>query len=125
MYPSLPDSEHAIMQIIWEQPTPISKTRVAELIAPKRGWKPQTVYTLLNRLVEKCFLSSKKHGKERFYAPLVPREAYVEQATDRFMSNIHKNSITGLMNALFSNKVDKEDLAELQQWLKQRSEKEG
>jgi len=124
MYPHLPDSEHAIMQIIWGQPTPISKTQVAELAAPERGWKPQTVYTLLNRLVEKGFLSSKKQGKERFYTTLVPRETYIEQATERFMSNVHKNSLTGLMNALFSSKVDKNDLEELEQWLKDNADKE-
>ena len=125
MYPHLPDSEHIIMQIIWDNSTTISKTRVAELAAPERGWKPQTVYTLLNRLVDKGFLSSEKQGKERFYAPLVPREAYIEQATDRFMNNVHKNSLTGLMNTLFSSEVNKEDLAELEQWLKQVSEREG
>lgn len=125
MYPHLPDSEHAIMQIIWGQPTPISKTQVAELIEPERGWKPQTVYTLLNRLVERGFLSSEKQGKERFYAALVPQEAYIAQATEKFMNTMHKNSLTGLMNALFSSKVAKEDLAELQQWLKENSDKEG
>jgi len=121
MYPNLPDSEHAVMQIVWDNESPISKTRVTELTRPLRGWTPQTVYTLLNRLVDKGFLSSEKQGKERFYAPLIPRKAYIEQATDRFMNLVHKNSLTGLMNALFASKLDRKDLAELQQWLAQNS----
>ena len=125
MYPNLPDSEHTIMQIIWAQPTPISKTRVAELAAPQRGWAPQTVYTLLNRLVEKGFLSSEKQGKERYYVPLVQQEAYLAQATERFMDTMHKNSLTGLMNALFTGKPDDADLAELEQWLRDNANKGG
>jgi len=123
-YPQLPDSEFAIMQIIWGQPVPISKTQVADLAEPQRGWKPQTVYTLLNRLVEKNFLSSEKQGKERFYTPLVTQEAYLTQATGRFMDIFHKNSITGLMSALFSDGVNDDDLTELDAWIKDNQRKE-
>jgi len=124
-YPQLPDSEFAVMRIIWENPAPISKTQVAGLAEPERGWKPQTVYTLLNRLVEKGFLSSDKQGKERFYTPLVLREAYLNQTTGHFMKTFHKNSLTGFMNALFSNNVNAEDLTELEEWLKESKSKGG
>ena len=121
-YPHLPDSEFAIMQIIWSQASPISKTQVAALAEPHKGWKPQTVYTLLNRLTEKGFLSTEKKGKERFYTFLVAQEDYLNQETDRFMKTVHKNSLTGLMNALFANnQFSKEDLSELEQWLKKKS----
>ena len=124
-YPQLPDSEFIIMQIIWGQPTPISKTQVADLAEPERGWKPQTVYTLLNRLVDKKFLSSEKQGKERFYLPLVSQEDYLNQATGRFMDTFHKNSITGLMSALFSSGVNDDDLTELDAWIKENQRKES
>ena len=118
-YPQLPDSEFAIMQIIWGEEAPVSKTRVAEAIAPMRGWKPQTVYTLLTRLQVKGFLSSQKHGKERFYTSLVTRKDYLNQETGRFMCTFHENSLTGLMNAMFSGAPSEDDLSELEQWLKQ------
>jgi len=121
-YPQLPDSEFAVMQIIWGEVTPISKTKVAELAAPERGWTPQTVYTLLNRLVDKGFLVSEKQGKERFYSPVVERDAYFHQETGRFMKIFHKNSLTGLMNALFSGRAKEEDLVELEAWMKNRKD---
>ena len=123
-YPHLPDSEFAIMQIIWAQSLPISKIQVAALAKPLKGWTPQTVYTLLNRLTEKGFLSSNKQGKERYYTTLVSREEYLNQETSRFMKTVHKNSLTGLMNALFAdNKPNEDDLSELEKWLKENSER--
>ena len=120
-YTQLPDSEFAVMQIIWNahNPTrePVSKTQVADIAAPQRGWKPQTVYTLLTRLQEKGFISSHKNGKERNYTPLVASDDYLNQETNRFVRDFHANSITGLMNAMFDGKPTEGDIAELTQWL--------
>jgi predicted transcriptional regulator len=109
------------MQIVWSQPTPISKTQVSELAEPLRGWTPQTVYTLLNRLTEKKFLSTEKHGKERYYSPLIAQAEYLNQETGRFMKMFHQNSLTGLMNALYAgDSPNEQDLLELEQWLREK-----
>ena len=122
IYPHLPDSELIVMQIIWAQPVPISKTQVAAFAEPLKGWKHQTVYTLLKRLTEKGFLFSEKIGKERYYSFLVSQQAYLNQETGRFLKTVHKSSLIGLMNALFAdNKPNAEDLSELEQWLKEQS----
>ena len=124
-YPQLPEAEFTVMKTIWEQETPISSMRMAELVKPYRGWKKQTVFTLLNRLVEKGFLSSTKTGKERYYEPLVEREDYLRQETGRFVESFHKNSITGLMSALVSStNIDEQELAELSAWLDKRAKGE-
>jgi len=120
--PQLPDTEFTIMQIIWGQPVPISKNQVAKLAEPLRGWAAQTVYTLLNRLVDKGFLYTVKQGKERFYTPLVSQDAYLNQETGWFLRTFHKNSLTGLMNALFSKKATKQDLTEIETWLKENTD---
>ena len=123
-YTQLPETEFVVMQTIWEHETPISSSRVTELLLPQKGWKHQTVSTLLSRLTDKGFLSSEKQGKERFYKPIVAREDYLQQETSRFMKNFHKNSLTGLMSALVSNNdINEDDLRELSAWLKD-SEKE-
>lgn len=121
-YIRLPDAEFEIMQIIWSQPAPISSVQVAALAAPQKNWKHQTVLTLLTRLTQREFLSSDKHGKERFYIPLITQEDYLSMETGLFMKKFHKNSITGLMSALYSGKEpNEEELSELEQWLKERS----
>ena len=120
-YPQLPEAEFAAMQIIWTQGGPITSSRVAELLKPQKGWKHQTVSTLLSRLTEKGFLSSEKAGKERHYHPLVEKEDYLRQETGRFVKEFHKNSLTGLMSALVSgDNIDDGDLQDLAAWLKER-----
>ena len=122
-YPQLPEAEFTIMQTIWGQETAMSSSQVAELLKPQKDWKHQTVSTLLNRLTEKGFLSSEKQGKERFYQPLVAREAYLSQETGRFVKEFHKNSLTGLMSALVSSSdIDDRDLKDLAAWLKAREQ---
>jgi predicted transcriptional regulator len=123
----LPDAEFDVMEIIWAQPSPISSVQIFTLAAPDKKWKPQTVLTLLTRLVKRGFLSSEKRGKERFYTPLVGREAYLNMETGVFVQRFHKNSLTGLMNALYGGKKPKvEELNEIEQWLGAvRDEKDG
>ena len=118
-YTPLPDAEFDVMQIIWGQPSPISSIQIFSLARPDKHWKPQTVLTLLTRLEKRGFLSSEKLGKERFYTPLVMRAEYLNQETGQFVRRFHKNSLTGLMNALFSGKAPKAaDLTEIEEWLK-------
>lgn len=117
----LPEAEFEIMQIIWSQPTPITSMQVAALAAPANNWKTQTVLTLLGRLTQRGFLSSEKHGKELFHTPLVSKDEYLKMETGLFMQKFHKNSIKGLMSALYSDENPTEDeLSELEQWLKER-----
>ncbi|MCL2498749.1 MAG: BlaI/MecI/CopY family transcriptional regulator [Defluviitaleaceae bacterium] len=119
--PQLPDAEFTIMQIVWEQPSPISINQVTALAEPERGWTVQTVYTLLARLVEKGFLYTTKQGRERIYTPLISQDVYLNQETGRFFQKFHKNSVPGLMNALFK-RASKEDLTEIEAWLKENTE---
>ena len=120
-YPQLPDSEFFVMQIIWDGESQISSREVAKRIKPLKGWKNQTVYTLLGRLVEKGFLFSEKHGWERYYEPLVKREDYLRQETGRFVEVYHKNSLTDFMSALVpGSTITDNDLSELSAWLKSR-----
>ena len=118
-YTQLPETEFTVMQIVWEQEIPVLSSRVTELLKAQRNWKLQTVSTLLSRLEDKGFLSSEKHGKERYYKPLVAHDDYLRQETGQFIKKFHKNSITGLMSALVSNNdVTNDDLRELAAWLK-------
>ena len=117
-FSQLPEAEFTVMQTIWGQDVPISKTKIAKLLMPHRGWKPQTVRTLLDRLEEKSFLSSEKQGKERYYQPLVAREDYLRQETSRFLRDFHRNSLTGLMTSLiYDNNIDDKELSDLTEWL--------
>ena len=68
----LPDAEFDIMQVVWANEPPITTNTVMEQLGNERGWKAQTVISLMLRLVERGFLRTEKNGKERTYFPRPP-----------------------------------------------------
>lgn len=89
-----------------------------------RGWKTPALITFLTRLMERGFLRSEKHGKERLYFPLVEKEDYLKFETGNFIRQYHGNSLTSLVAALCDNQeVGEGDLKELLEWAKERAGK--
>jgi len=118
----LPDAEFDVMQVVWGCGESVSSVRVHGLL--DKGWKPQTVLTLLNRLEKRGFLTSEKRGKERYYSPLVTQEAYLQQETGQFVRRFHGNSLAGLMSALFGGRPREDDLAEIEAWMQGQDKKD-
>lgn len=110
----LPDTEFAVMQVIWHKPNPINSSQIMENLPADREWKPQTLLTVLARLVEKGFLSSEKIGKERVYTTLISEEDYLAIETEDFLHRYAGQSIGGFFKTLFSSdSLSKKDLEEL------------
>lgn len=121
----LPDAEFEIMHIIWQNTPPISTNQIISYLDPSKTWKPQTVLTLLVRLIDKGFLCSEKNGKERTYSPLISQKDYLSIETNSFFNRIHSNSIRSLVNTLYDGKkLTAEEIADLQNWLDEKGESE-
>lgn len=115
----LPSSEFELMKIIWKCEHPISTNEISKHL--NNDWKPQTVLTLLKRLVEKGFLESHREGKDRLYSPLIVEEEYLQFETTDFVERFHNNSLKGLVNTLYDGKqLSNDDIDELENWLKDR-----
>ncbi len=57
------------MKVVWANDPPITTNIIMEQLGNNKGWKAQTVISLMLRLVERGFLSTDKRGKERIYYP--------------------------------------------------------
>ena len=120
----LPDAEFEIMKIIWRNPSPITTLQIMGKLSPGRNWKPQTVLTLLVRLIDKGYLSSSKAGKERIYAPIISSEEYLAIETENFLSRFHSSSVLSLMSMLYDGKkLSDQEIDELRTWLNERERK--
>jgi len=120
----LPDTEFEIMDYLWNLEPPVTTGMVMEKLGRERGWKIQTVVTLFARLTERGFLRVERgNGRERAFYPIISREEYLRMETENFVERYHKNSFTSLLTALHSERLSKDDLDELSQWLD--SMKEG
>jgi len=119
----LPDAEFEIMHIVWKNKPPMSTNQIISCLGSNKTWKPQTVLTLLVRLIDKGFLHSEKLGKERTYAPLISQKDYLSIETNSFFDRLHSSSIRSLVNTLYDGKkLSDEDVDDLKRWLEERTE---
>ncbi|HBI62778.1 MAG TPA: transcriptional regulator [Lachnospiraceae bacterium] len=114
----LPDSELAIMQIIWEAKEPVGTGYLADILGREREWSRSTVQVLLARLEEKKFVSFQKKGRLKFYEPLVSQEVYRQSETKTFLEQFYHNSYKGLVTALVQEeKLSREDIQEIMEMI--------
>lgn len=120
----LPDAEFEVMKAIWHSEIPIVGTTIVEKLGleTQKDWKLQTVHKLLSRLEERGFLQSEKNGKQRFFAPLIVEEDYLQYEAQNFVKSHYQGSLLNLVNAMYQGKsLEEKDLDELQEWLNKRS----
>ena len=116
----LPDAEFDIMKVVWANAPPITTNIIMQKLGNEKGWKIQTVVSLMLRLVERGFLRSEKNGK-RTYFPLISKEDYLKFETGNFMKQYHDSSFLNLVNTLYDDKaLTVEDIDELLKWAKER-----
>lgn len=119
----LPETEFEVMKIVWDSKPPITTGLLMERIGNEKGWKIQTVVTLMKRLTERGFLRSEKQGKERLYYSIVEKDDYLSFETEHFMKLYHKKSILHLVNTLYkSDHISDEDLDSLLKWVKEKGD---
>lgn len=117
----LPDAEFDIMKVVWAMEPPVTTTVIREQLEIEKEWKIQTIVSLMLRLVERGFLRSEKHGKERYYYPLINREDYLKFETGNFLKQYHDSSLFNLINTLYEDEaLSDSDIDELLTWAKER-----
>lgn len=105
----LPDGEFAILKVIWQLPNPTTSAQIMEKLGDDNHWKPQTLLTVLARLIEKGFLESVRKGRERQYTAIISEDEYLEVETSDFLKRYSGHSMSGFVKTLFSSSSLSED----------------
>ncbi len=114
----IPDSELALMMIIWEADGAVSSEHIMQRI--DKDWTKTTVLNLLSRLCSRGFLKCGKEGRCNIYTPLVDKEEYLQSESRSFLKRMYHNSLTKLVASLYDGKsVSKEDLAQLKEFIEE------
>ncbi|MDR1700105.1 MAG: BlaI/MecI/CopY family transcriptional regulator [Lachnoclostridium sp.] len=117
----LPNAEFEIMKVIWRSTPPISTNQIIAKLDAKASRKPQTILTLLVRLIDRGFLVSEKNGKERTYSPIIAEKDYLQFETGDFIDRYYNNSLTDLVSTLYDGKnLTDSELESLSKWIKER-----
>ncbi|WP_419955104.1 BlaI/MecI/CopY family transcriptional regulator [Neobacillus niacini] len=122
--PQISEAEYEVMKVIWNY-EPISTPEVVEKLSNQSDWKPNTIHTLLARLVKKKALQAKKAGRVFIYTSLVEKNEYVGQKSKSFLQQFFGGTLNSMiLNFIENDQLSKEDISELKEILSKR-DKEG
>ena len=99
--------EWEIMEAIWKIGVSPSVRDVLEHAYPDGEKAYTTVQTIMNTLVKKGLLKTKKIGLVNFYAPVFTRNDIVKSEMKNMVSRVFNGSVPALANYL----IDSEDLS--------------
>lgn len=114
--PVISDSEWQVMKVIWGKNEAKSSEIVAKLFDSTK-WSDKTIITLLNRLVNKGVLATKKDsndGRAYVYYPLITEQECLEVETTSFLQKCFNGTIKDLMlNIIDTKSLTKSEIEEL------------
>jgi BlaI family penicillinase repressor len=121
--PEISDAEWRVMEAVWRGGHPMAANEVIERLGDEAGWKPNTIRTLLARLVKKGALAYSESGNRYLYTPRFTREQHVSHASDSFLGRIFGGTAQNLMvHFAQSGKLTENDLKELKRILDRKKE---
>ncbi len=89
-------AESQIMEALWMQGE-MTAEEIVTTVGPAQGWGEATVKTLINRLLKKKALVSKRMGGRALYRPLVSREEYVTGESQGLLDRLFGGQIAPLV----------------------------
>ena len=106
-------AESRVMQVVWTH-GPLGAEAILGEVGAAQGWGLATVRTLVDRLIRKGALESRREGARTTYVPLVSREAYVTGESQGLLDRLFGGRLSTLVGHLSRERaLAPEDLARL------------
>jgi len=122
--PRISEAEWEVMNVLWEA-SPRAATEVADEVCKRMQWQPQTVKTLLSRLVKKGAIRFREEGNRYLYQPILPRERYVDAESRSFIARVFAGRVTpAVVHFVETMKLSEDDLQELRSMLDRKQQEE-
>ncbi|MBU3099985.1 MULTISPECIES: BlaI/MecI/CopY family transcriptional regulator [Clostridium] len=119
------NAEWEIMKIIWNN-SEISSINIIKELKDKSEWKPATVKSLINRLLNKNIIGFNKLGYEYLYYPLVSEDECIKLESFSFVNKVFNGSIKSmLLTFAQSEELSELDIKELKDILNESSKTKG
>ncbi len=118
----LPDTELEVMKVVWQKGSGVSTSEIKQELDKQRAWNVSALQTLLNRLIDRGFLTSYKKGKNKLYDIVVEEEKYLAFENQSFLKKVNGNSVTKLVASLYNSRsISKKDLEELAEYIEKNA----
>lgn len=113
------DAEWQVMNLLWER-SPLTGGEIIAALEKKSAWRPRTIRTLVDRLVEKGALKVMAEGKRRF-APLVSLETCVRVESRSFMERVFGGRPASLLLHIIKEaKLTEQEINQLKKLLSEK-----
>ncbi len=116
-YPKISEAEWQVMKQLWTD-HPTSANAIVKKLEKTVSWKPKTVKTLINRLVQKKAVGFEKQGRSHLYFPLVEEEKIVREESRSFLNRFFGGTFTPMLASLIENRdLSENEIKELKEIL--------
>jgi len=123
--PKISNAEWEVMKIIWNYPN-IASSDIIQKLKDKSEWKPTTVKSLINRLLNKNAIGFNKLGNEYLYFALVLESECIKSESHNFINRVFDGSIKSmLLTFVESAEISETDISELKKILNHSSKTKG
>lgn len=120
--PQISDAEWEVMKAVWDA-GPLTAGDVVERVAAEHDWKPRTIKTLLNRLVQKGAVGVEIDGRRYLYRAKVSRDAVVKRETRSFLSRVFNGAAApAIVHFLEQGRLTPDEIRQLRETLERESE---
>jgi len=121
--PNISAAEWEVMKICWLKSAPCTANEIVKALEQSTNWKPNTIKTLIGRLVKKGALGFKEEGRVYIYNPLVTEQDCIQAESNSFLTRVFGGALKPmLVTFLQEKKLSQEDIEELKQLLEERKE---
>ena len=109
----LTEAEWSVIKAVWDA-EPCTAPTVQERLAAATGWAYSTVRTLMDRMVAKGVLKSRKEGKLTIYQSAVTRQQAQRGELFYALKHAFNGALTPMVQCLLDTKeISREELVEL------------
>jgi BlaI family penicillinase repressor len=116
--PRISEAEWQVMEVVWSGDAPMTANQIVDSLASGFNWSPQTVKSMLNRLVKKRALKFESKGNRYFYRPAVSRQACVRGESRSFLQRVFDGRVGPmLMHLVEDAKLTPQQIEELRRLL--------
>ena len=120
--PQISEAEFEVMKIVWKY-APVNTNEITEHLTRTTSWSPNTIQTLIKRLVNKGALSYEKQSRVFVYTPLVDMNEYIGQESSSFLNRFYDGNISKMLSAYIeSDKLSENEIDTLRSLLNNKGE---
>lgn len=119
--PKISEAEWEVMKIVWSRTSPCTANEIVDALVGIADWKPNTVKTLITRLVKKRALGYEEERRMYLYYPLVSEDKCVKAETHSFVKRVFGGALKPMIvTFLQDEKLSQNEIEELKQLLEER-----